>query len=75
MKNKLRKALIERRVTLGGWLHVEHPACAEMVETLDTYKQACRRHGAFRYLAVGAFSFMPPPGGVTPSSPRSDVAR
>ncbi|HSB13075.1 MAG TPA: hypothetical protein VLE22_01370 [Bryobacteraceae bacterium] len=73
MKNTLWKALIEQRLTLGGWLH---PACVEVVarrastgcawtrrmdlsgsfgktgdfdctemgDTLDTYKQACRRH-------------------------------
>ena len=31
MKNKLRKALLERRVTLGGWAQIGHPAIAEVM--------------------------------------------
>lgn len=30
MKNKLRKALLERKVTLGAWIQIGHPACAEI---------------------------------------------
>ena len=30
MKNKLRKALLEKKLTLGGWLQIGHPACAEI---------------------------------------------
>ena len=30
MKNALRQALLERRVTLGGWLQIGHPVCAEI---------------------------------------------
>ena len=30
MKNKLRKALLERKVTLGAWVQIGHPACAEI---------------------------------------------
>jgi 2-dehydro-3-deoxyglucarate aldolase len=31
MKNKLRHALLERQVTLGSWIQIGHPACAEIV--------------------------------------------
>jgi 2-dehydro-3-deoxyglucarate aldolase len=30
VKNPLRKALLEKRLTLGGWLQIGHPACAEI---------------------------------------------
>jgi 2-keto-3-deoxy-L-rhamnonate aldolase RhmA len=30
MKNKLRKALLERKVSLGAWMQIGHPACAEI---------------------------------------------
>src|SRR5512137_3025198 len=30
MKNRLRSALLENRLTLGGWLQIGHPACAEI---------------------------------------------
>jgi len=30
MKNKLRQALLERSVTLGAWIQIGHPACAEI---------------------------------------------
>lgn len=30
MKNKLARALRERRVTLGAWMQIGHPACAEI---------------------------------------------
>lgn len=30
MKNPLRKALLDKRLTLGGWLQIGHPACAEI---------------------------------------------
>jgi len=30
MKNKLRKALVDRQVTLGAWMQIGHPACAEI---------------------------------------------
>lgn len=30
MKNKLRAALLERKLSLGGWLQIGHPACAEI---------------------------------------------
>ena len=31
MKNKLRRALLERQVTLGSWIQIGHPACAEVL--------------------------------------------
>jgi 2-keto-3-deoxy-L-rhamnonate aldolase RhmA len=31
MKNKLKRALLERQVTLGGWIQIGHPACAEVL--------------------------------------------
>ncbi len=31
MKNKLRRALLEREVTLGSWMQIGHPACAEVL--------------------------------------------
>jgi 2-keto-3-deoxy-L-rhamnonate aldolase RhmA len=31
MKNKLRQALFEKRLTLGGWLQIGHPAPAEIL--------------------------------------------
>ena len=31
MKNKLRHALLERQVTLGSWIQIGHPACAEVM--------------------------------------------
>jgi len=30
MKNKMRAALLARKPTLGGWLQIGHPACAEI---------------------------------------------
>ena len=30
MKNKMRKALLQNDVTLGAWLQIGHPACAEI---------------------------------------------
>ena len=30
MKNKLRQALLDRKVTLGAWIQIGHPACAEI---------------------------------------------
>jgi len=30
MKNKLRQALLERKMTLGAWLQIGHPACGEI---------------------------------------------
>lgn len=30
MKNKLRKALLDREVALGAWIQIGHPACAEI---------------------------------------------
>jgi len=30
MENKLRAALLRREMTLGGWLQIGHPACAEI---------------------------------------------
>ncbi|UCD29892.1 MAG: 2,4-dihydroxyhept-2-ene-1,7-dioic acid aldolase [Planctomycetota bacterium] len=30
MNNKLRKALLNRQVTLGAWIQIGHPACAEI---------------------------------------------
>jgi len=30
MKNKLRKALLDHQVTLGAWMQIGHPACAEV---------------------------------------------
>ncbi len=30
MKNKLRKALVDREVTLGAWMQIGHSACAEI---------------------------------------------
>lgn len=30
MKNKLRKALLDRQLTLGAWMQIGHPACAEI---------------------------------------------
>jgi 2-dehydro-3-deoxyglucarate aldolase len=31
MKNKLRRALLECEVTLGSWIQIGHPACAEVM--------------------------------------------
>ncbi len=31
MKNKLRHALLERQVTLGSWIQIGHPVCAEVM--------------------------------------------
>ena len=31
MKNKLRKALLEKEITLGAWMQIGHPACAEIM--------------------------------------------
>ena len=31
MKNKLRTALLEKRLTLGSWVQIRHPACAEIL--------------------------------------------
>lgn len=31
MKNRLRRALLERQVTLGSWIQIGHPACAEVL--------------------------------------------
>jgi len=31
MQNKLRKALLERKLTVGGWMQIGHPACAEIL--------------------------------------------
>ena len=31
MKNKLRKALLDRNVTVGGWIQIGHPAVAEVL--------------------------------------------
>src|SRR5512143_673478 len=31
MKNKLRRALLERQPTLGSWIQIGHPACAEVL--------------------------------------------
>src|SRR5512142_2730013 len=30
MHSPFRRSLIERRLTLGGWLQIGHPACAEI---------------------------------------------
>jgi 2-dehydro-3-deoxyglucarate aldolase len=30
LKNKLRRALLESQLSLGGWLQIGHPACAEI---------------------------------------------
>jgi len=30
MKNKLRQSLLDRKVTLGAWMQIGHPACAEI---------------------------------------------
>jgi len=30
MNNPFRQALLDREVTLGGWLQIGHPACAEI---------------------------------------------
>ena len=30
MKNKLRKALLKKEITLGAWMQIGHPACAEI---------------------------------------------
>ncbi|MFN0170280.1 MAG: HpcH/HpaI aldolase family protein [Bryobacteraceae bacterium] len=34
MKNKLRKALLDRHLTLGTWMQIGHPACAEILAGL-----------------------------------------
>ncbi|MDD2707384.1 MAG: aldolase/citrate lyase family protein [Verrucomicrobiae bacterium] len=31
MKNSLRVNLLNRRLTVGGWLQIGHPACAEVL--------------------------------------------
>ena len=30
MRNKLRSALLQKKLTLGGWIQIGHPACAEI---------------------------------------------
>jgi len=30
MNNKLRRSLLERQLTLGAWIQIGHPACAEI---------------------------------------------
>jgi len=30
MRNRLRKALLQKELTLGGWMQIGHPACAEI---------------------------------------------
>lgn len=47
MKNKLRKALLERKVVLGGWIQIGNPAVAEVLASVG-YDWLCVdfEHGA-----------------------------
>lgn len=67
MKNKLRRALLERQVTLGGWIQIGHPAVAEVIARAG-FDWACvdLEHGAIDlettaniFRALGNFDCVP----------------
>lgn len=67
MKNALRQALLERRLTLGGWLQIGHPACAE-IHARAGFDWVCvdLEHGAIDlaatadlFRAIDAFACVP----------------
>ncbi len=67
MKNKLRRALLERQVTLGTWIQIGHPACAEVLARAG-FDWVCvdLEHGAIDletsaniFRALGGFDCVP----------------
>jgi 2-dehydro-3-deoxyglucarate aldolase len=67
MKNKLRHALLERQVTLGSWMQIGHPACAEVLARAG-FDWVCvdLEHGAIDlettadiFRALGGFDCVP----------------
>ena len=67
MKNKLRRALLERQVTLGSWIQIGHPACAEVLARAG-FDWVCvdLEHGAIDlertadiFRALGGFACVP----------------
>jgi 2-keto-3-deoxy-L-rhamnonate aldolase RhmA len=67
MKNKLRRALLEREVTLGSWIQIGHPACAEVMARAG-FDWVCvdLEHGAIDletmtniFRALGGFDCVP----------------
>lgn len=67
MKNKLRRALLRREVTLGSWIQIGHPACAEVLARAG-FDWACvdLEHGAIDletttniFRALGGFDCVP----------------
>jgi 2-keto-3-deoxy-L-rhamnonate aldolase RhmA len=67
MKNKLRRALLAREVTLGSWIQIGHPACAEVMARAG-FDWACvdLEHGAIDlettadlFRALGGFDCVP----------------
>ena len=67
MKNKLRRALLEREVTLGSWIQIGHPACAEVMARVG-FDWVCvdLEHGAIDlettadiFRALGGFDCVP----------------
>ena len=67
MKNKLRRALLEREVTLGSWIQIGHPACAEVMARAG-FDWVCvdLEHGVIDlettadiFRALGAFDCVP----------------
>ena len=67
MKNKLRRALLEREVTLGSWIQIGHPACAEVMARAG-FDWVCvdLEHGAIDlettadiFRGLGAFDCVP----------------
>ena len=70
MKNKLRRALLEHQVTLGSWIQIGHPACAEVMARAG-FDWACvdLEHGAIDlettadlFRALGGFDCVPVAG-------------
>jgi 2-keto-3-deoxy-L-rhamnonate aldolase RhmA len=67
MKNKLRRALLEREVTLGSWIQIGHAACAEVLARAG-FDWVCvdLEHGAIDleraadiFRGLGAFDCVP----------------
>ena len=67
MKNKLRRALLEREITLGSWIQIGHPACAEVMARAG-FDWVCvdLEHGAIDlettadiFRALGGFDCVP----------------
>lgn len=67
MKNKLRLALLERRLTFGAWIQIGHPACAEIFANAG-FDWVCvdMEHGAINFesmtdifRAIQAFDCVP----------------